>query len=93
MTKDEAAKLIPIMQAYVDGKEIQVYTTSAHPIEGIWNTIYDPSFNVHSRYRIKPREVKVKVYESPTSGRIFTVSEEEVVPTSLKFIKEVIIEV
>lgn len=91
MTKDEAAKLIPIMQAYVDGKEIQVLTP--HLSGKTWITANSPTFSETFEWRIKPREVKVKVYESPTSGRIFTVSEGDVTHSSWKFIKEVTIEV
>ena len=48
MTREEAKELLPIMQAFADGKTIQLFTN------GIWEGAENPSFEELSRYRIKP---------------------------------------
>ena len=84
MNKEKAAKLIPIMQAYVDGKEIEFQT-----VFGTWITLDDPNFYADSKYRIKPREIKVYIYETP-EGFLFP---SESMALNYRLIKEVTIEV
>lgn len=49
MTRKEISDLLPIMQAYVDGKTIQ------YRVNKEWEDIDNPSFNdLPSEYRIKP---------------------------------------
>ena len=48
MTREEAKELLPIIQAFADGKTIQLFTN------GIWEGAENPSFEELSRYRIKP---------------------------------------
>ena len=48
MTREEAKKLLPIIQAFAEGKTIQLFTN------GIWEGAENPSFEELSRYRIKP---------------------------------------
>jgi len=51
MTRDEAKALLPIIQAYADGKEIQHRAREHHE----WVVIGDCSFNFSPDcYRIKP---------------------------------------
>lgn len=50
MTKEETKQRIAVMQAYVDGKQIQVYDT----IIGGWINVTDPSWIPKKQYRIKP---------------------------------------
>ena len=51
MTREEAKELLPIMQAYAEGKTIQFREN----INNMWETIIRPSFNKSpSAYRIKP---------------------------------------
>ena len=52
MTREEAKELLPIMQAFAEGKTIQIYDGE----EGKWiDMTIDPSFNlIPSYYRIKP---------------------------------------
>ena len=57
MTKDETKKqiakaqdLIDLMQAYVDGKQIQYFNR----LEGKWEDTTDPSWLNGNRYRVKP---------------------------------------
>ena len=50
MTREEAKELLPIIQAFADGKTIEIYDKE-------WKTIFfkDPHFDcAPSRYRIKP---------------------------------------
>ena len=48
MTREEAKNLLPIIQAFAEGKTIQLFTN------GIWEGAENPSFEELSRYRIKP---------------------------------------
>lgn len=56
MTRDNAAKLWPIVKAYAEGKKIQVYTRVAvnHPMM-CWIDEDNPAFSLAAdSYRIKP---------------------------------------
>lgn len=57
MTREEAKEVLPIMQAYVEGKTIQL-----KGLDGTWNDLEDPNFIGFNReyYRIKPEEVCVE---------------------------------
>ena len=62
MTKERARYLIPLLQAYIDGKTIQVLQT-----DGKWSDRKEPAFIQHcneNEYRIKPepREFWVAVW-------------------------------
>lgn len=50
MTKEETKQRIAVMQAYVDGKQIQVYETSL----GKWFDTDAPSWITSKRFRVKP---------------------------------------
>ena len=51
MTREEAKEMLPIIQAYVEGKTVQYefYTD-------IWKDIKEPSFRSDVKYRIKPEQ-------------------------------------
>ena len=49
MTREEAKELLPIMQAFADGKTIELCCDSG----ATWVTDYDPSFKPGLCYRIK----------------------------------------
>ena len=51
MTREQAKELLPIIQAYVEGKTVQYefYTD-------IWKDIKEPSFRSDVKYRIKPEQ-------------------------------------
>lgn len=51
MTREEVKKLLPIMQAYAEGKTIQFRVCNKK-----WIDIDDPSFDVGIDYRIKPEQ-------------------------------------
>ena len=48
MTRERAKELLPIIQAYAEGKKIQSLSSAG------WEDINDPLFRSHSEYRIKP---------------------------------------
>ena len=49
MTPEEVKELLPIIQAYADGKTIQLFD------EGKWKDVYETDFYGHpDKYRIKP---------------------------------------
>ena len=48
MNREETAELIKVMQAYLDGKQIQYYK------DGIWKDTSNPSWSSITVYRIKP---------------------------------------
>ncbi len=50
MDRKRAVKLLPIIQAFVDGYEIQVYQTN-----DTWVTLDDPQFSNGCEYRVKPK--------------------------------------
>ena len=49
MTREEAKEMLPIMQAFAEGKIIEFRT-----IEGTWEELPDPLFQNPYKYRIKP---------------------------------------
>lgn len=52
MTREEAKELLPIIQAYSEGKTIE------YLIDGKWVKLKDPAFNYNaSVYRIKPEQM------------------------------------
>lgn len=49
MTRERAKELLPILQAYANGKPIQVANLKG------WETVENPSFDAHPTvYRVKP---------------------------------------
>jgi hypothetical protein len=51
MTREEAKKLLPIIQAYAEGKEIEIFDKTMK----MWRTAMLPHFDCDSNiYRIKP---------------------------------------
>lgn len=50
MTKEDVKKLLPVMNAFVDGKSIQYYD---HNLKK-WIDAFDPLFTEEIKYRIKP---------------------------------------
>lgn len=55
----EAQERTAVMQAYVDGKQIQFF----NPLKGKWEDIADPRWSQASRYRIKPQS-KFRPFEN-----------------------------
>ena len=50
MSKEEIKERIKVMQAYLDGKNVECYDEQS----GVWNFIFNPSWSDKLRYRIKP---------------------------------------
>ena len=57
MTIEETKKLIKVMQAFADGKDVEVWNT------GKWELVPNPSWSTATKYRIKP-ESKYRPFES-----------------------------
>lgn len=49
MNRQQIAKLLPILQAFAEGKEIEYYDNGSDK----WRTAIDPSFAPYINYRIK----------------------------------------
>lgn len=56
MNRDQAKQLLPIMQAFVDGKDIEVYNPNSRG----WEYVINPSFTTSFEYRIKPETIKIE---------------------------------
>lgn len=57
MTREETKKRIKVMQAFVDGKDVEVLNTDK------WELVSNPSWSPATKYRIKP-ESKYRPFES-----------------------------
>lgn len=57
MTREETEKRIKVMQAFVDGKDVEVLNTDK------WELVSNPSWSPNTKYRIKP-ESKYRPFES-----------------------------
>ena len=57
MTREETKKRIKVMQAFVDGKDVEVLNT------GKWELVSNPSWSPATKYRIKP-ESAYRPFES-----------------------------
>lgn len=53
MTKERAKQILPLIQAFSDGKQIQV-----KDLQYGWKDILNPTFDDYSEYRIKPEPPK-----------------------------------
>lgn len=55
MTREEAKQLLPIIQAYAEGKTIQVkLKTDSNSLCEKWVDVKNPDFDIYECYRIKP---------------------------------------
>ena len=57
MTPNQASELIPIMQAFAEGKVVQIWVAVHDPrgkVPGVWVDIKDPSFDILQNWRVKP---------------------------------------
>ena len=50
MTREEAKKSLPIIQAFAEGKKIEMYYHS----DKEWKDVFNPLFNLCCEYRVKP---------------------------------------
>lgn len=63
MNREETKRLLPILQAFAEGKTIQFLLAAEE-----WRDINEPSFDPCVTYRIKPVIVKFWVCHSITDG-------------------------
>lgn len=49
MTREEAKEMLPIIQAYADGKQIQGECS-----DGKWADVPEPSWSINGNFRVKP---------------------------------------
>lgn len=59
MTRDKAKELLPVIQGFAEGKEIEVYNTH----DGKWASTDTPLFYDNFKYRLKERPVYVPFNE------------------------------
>lgn len=56
MTREEARQMLPIIQAFAEGKTVQVLYPFSE--DGEWSDEYDPDFNpLNYKWRIKPESM------------------------------------
>jgi len=70
MNKQETAERIKVMQAYVDGAEIEI--NHSHPSDA-WVSVQSPSWNTSAAYRVAekpPRDIYVNLAESQPLTRV-----------------------
>ena len=58
MTREEAKELLPIIQAFAEGKEIEYFSNG-----GIWEDCINPGFYAHVKYRIK-QDIKYRPFRN-----------------------------
>ena len=54
MNRSRASELLPIIQAFADGKDIQ-----CHQRDDTWRFLDEPQFNSNAEYRIKPEPIEI----------------------------------
>lgn len=66
MTREEARQLLPVIQAWADGKTVQ----SRCSLEVEWYDTNNPTWNIECYYRIKPEllEKWMNVYDDGSYG-------------------------
>lgn len=80
MTRDEAKKLLPVIQAFADGKDVQFYgrvygQTALGPL---WHDTDDPSFDECTQWRIKPEPLECWVVVDKDGDKYTRHSEQDV---------------
>lgn len=67
MTRDEAKRLLPIIQAFAKGEDVQ-----HRNYDGVWEVAENFSFTGRPEdYRIRPAPKKLYVCERPNGARLF----------------------
>ena len=54
MNRVKARELLPIIQAFADGKDIQ-----CHQMNDTWKVLDDPQFSIIAELRIKPEPIEI----------------------------------
>ena len=63
MTKEEAKKYLPYIQAFAEGKTIQIQVITNNGSEIEWKDVKDPNFHLGHIYRVKPKS-KYRPFET-----------------------------
>jgi len=73
MTRDEAKKLLPIIQAFAEGETVQISGVSTPEWADVANP-EDVAFGSKAKYRIKPkpREVYLSLREDGSVAAVFS---------------------
>ena len=80
MTRERAKELLPIIQAYAEGKEIEF---RAYYGSGDWQPVINMAMNPNQEYRIKPEPREFWCVEHPSLGIVFTCGNESLVERHL----------
>lgn len=85
MNREQAKKLLPIIAAFAEGKEIQCFNNT-YPSGG-WFHVENPEWKENCEYRIKPEPVVVEKWAAANrlDGRIHTFGAEQ---SARNFVKE-----
>ena len=63
MTKEEAEKYLPYIQAFAEGETIQMLVITDNGSNIIWQNVDDPNFHLGHIYRVKPKS-KYRPFET-----------------------------
>lgn len=63
MTREETKKYFPYIQAFAEGKTIQMQVITNNGSEIIWKDVNEPNFHLGHIYRVKP-EPKYRPFKS-----------------------------
>jgi hypothetical protein len=61
MTREDAKKYFPYIQAFAEGKIVQEQVVEVNGSEIVWENVIDPNFRTGHIYRVKP---KVRPFEN-----------------------------
>ena len=91
MNREQAKQLLPIIQAFADGAEVQYQCGN-----GDWRDVIDPCFGPYDKYRIKPKPVERWVLDEVCVGPAFLTREgaeartrEFIIPPRIVHLREV----
>ena len=74
MNRERAKELLPIIQAFAEGRELQFRRTPRNIWENGAALIPDYDFHDDYEYRVKPKELWVMVYNNKTPSPCFSSS-------------------
>ena len=63
MTKEEAKKYFPYIQAFAEGETIQMQVITDNGSKIVWQNVDDPNFHLGHIYRVKPKS-KYRPFET-----------------------------
>ena len=78
MNRDRAKELLPIIQAYADGEDVEYRLATR---SGKWHAFasgYEPNFYEGNQYRIKPKPVEAWAIVDKADNEIWTSNQDEI---------------